>query len=75
LENTYAHLPEDFYRRVEPSLLRAPYIVSFNGAATDLIGLDLQEAERPEFVEYFGGNKLLPGGEPIQTIKRDAQNH
>jgi len=64
-ENTYARLPEAFYRRVEPTPLVKPHLVSFNPAAAELLGLDPREAERPEFVEYFSGNKLLPGSEPL----------
>ena len=67
-DNTYARLPEAFYRRVEPTTLPAPYLVSFNDAAAELIGLDPREAARPEFVEYFSGNKLLPGAEPVSAI-------
>jgi hypothetical protein len=67
-DNTYARLPEAFYRRVKPAPPPAPHLVSFNRAAADLIGLDPQEAERPEFAEYFGGNKLLPGGDPVSAI-------
>lgn len=33
-----------------------------------MIGLDLEEASKPAFVEYFIGNKLLPGSEPISAI-------
>ena len=67
-DNTYARLPGIFYRRVEPTPLPAPYLVSFNEKAAELIGLDPQEVSKPEFVEYFTGNKLLPGSEPISAI-------
>ena len=67
-DNTYARLPEAFYRRVEPTPLPAPHLVSFNAEAAELIGLDPREASRPEFVEYFCGNKLLPGSEPLAAI-------
>jgi uncharacterized protein YdiU (UPF0061 family) len=67
-DNTYARLPEVFYRRVEPTPLPAPYLVSFNAAAAELIGLDPREAARPEFVENFGGNRRLPGGEPGAAV-------
>ncbi len=67
-DNTYAGLPEIFYRRVKPTPLPAPYLVSFNEKAAELIGLDPQEAQKPEFVEYFTGNKLLSGSEPISAI-------
>ena len=67
-DNTYARLPEIFYRRVQPTPLPAPYLVSFNAEAAKLIGLGADEALNPEFVEYFTGNKLLPGSEPISAI-------
>jgi len=67
-DNTYARLPEMFYRRVNPTALPAPYLVSFNPAAAELIGLDGREVSKPDFVEYFTGNKILPGSEPISAI-------
>ncbi|MGI8883844.1 MAG: protein adenylyltransferase SelO, partial [Pyrinomonadaceae bacterium] len=67
-DNTYARLPEVFYRRVKPTALPAPYLVSFNEKAAELIGLDPKEFINPEFVEYFTGNKLLSGSEPISAI-------
>ena len=67
-DNTFARLPEVFYRRVKPTALPAPYLVSFNEKAAELIGLDAKEAAKPEFVEYFTGNKMLAGSEPISAI-------
>ncbi len=67
-DNTFARLPEAFYRRVKPTPLPAPYLVSFNKAAAELIGLDPAEAARPEFAESFTGNKLLPGSAPVAAI-------
>ena len=42
-----------------------PYLVAFNPDAARLIDLDPAEADKPDFVEYFAGNKLLPGSEPV----------
>ena len=67
-DNTFARLPEKFFRRVSPTALPAPYLVSVNEKAAELIGLDAQEFRNPEFVEYFTGNKILPGSEPISAI-------
>jgi serine/tyrosine/threonine adenylyltransferase len=64
-DNTYARLPAAFHDPVSPTPVPDPYLVSFNGAAADLIDLDPAEAARPEFVEYFAGNKLLPGSESV----------
>lgn len=67
-DNTFARLPEKFHRRVRPTPLPAPYLVSFNETAAELIGLDPNEAVKPEFVEYFTGNKILTGSEPLSAI-------
>lgn len=67
-DNTYVRLPEAFYRRVKPTALPAPYLISFNESVASLIGLDPREASKPDFAEFFVGNKLLPDSEPISAI-------
>ena len=67
-DNTYARLPPAFYSAARPTPLSDPYLVSFNPAAAELIYLDPQEAERPEFVEYFTGHRTLPGAEPLAML-------
>jgi serine/tyrosine/threonine adenylyltransferase len=67
-DNTYARLPEAFYTKLAPTPLPAPYLVSFNPAAAELIDLDPREADKPEFIEYFSGNRLLPGSEPLAML-------
>ncbi|MBO0697335.1 MAG: YdiU family protein [Zavarzinella sp.] len=64
-DNSYARLPEVFYQRVEPTPVPDPYLVAFNPAAARLIDLDPAEAENPDFVQYFAGNKRLPGSGPV----------
>ena len=60
-DNRYARLPQDFYTRLSPTPLPDPYLVAFNPAAAELIGLAPSEAARAEFAEIFCGNRLLPG--------------
>ncbi len=68
-DNTYARLPAHFYARVAPTPLeREPHLVSFNEAAAALIDLDPAEAHTPAFVEYFSGQKTLPGAEPLAML-------
>jgi uncharacterized protein YdiU (UPF0061 family) len=67
-DNTYARLPEAFYSKVNPTAFPNPYLVSFNRAAAELIDLDPLEAERQEFVEYFSGDRALPGAEPLAML-------
>ncbi|MDQ1557568.1 MAG: serine/tyrosine/threonine adenylyltransferase, partial [Pyrinomonadaceae bacterium] len=67
-DNTYARLPAAFHSKVSPTAFPAPYLVSFNPAAAGLIDLDPREAERAEFVEYFGGGRTLPGASPLAML-------
>lgn len=64
-DNTFARLPPIFHQFVDPTPVPDPYLVAFNPDAAALIDLVPAEADKPEFVEYFSGNRLLPGSEPI----------
>ncbi len=67
-DNSYAQLPQHFYSRQSPTPLPAPYLVSFNAHAAALIDLDPASSAHPEFVEYFTGNRLLPGAQPLSML-------
>ncbi len=67
-ENTYVRLPEDYYSRVAPEPLRNARLVAFNAEASALLDLDPAEANRPDFVAYFNGEKRLPNSDPIATL-------
>ncbi|GAO37059.1 hypothetical protein SCT_2474 [Sulfuricella sp. T08] len=67
-QNTFAHLPETFHSRLHPTPLPEPYLVSFNANAAELIDLDPDEAMRADFAEYFIGNRLLPGSDPLAML-------
>ena len=38
-----------------------PQLVAFSASALDLVDVDAEETKQTKFVEYFGGNKILPG--------------
>jgi uncharacterized protein YdiU (UPF0061 family) len=67
-DNSYARLPAAFHAKLFPTPLPAPYLVSFNESAADLIELDPAQAIRPEFLDYFAGHKVLPGAEPLAML-------
>ncbi len=67
-DNRYGRLPQAFYTRLAPTPLPEPYLVAFNPAAADLIGLARTEAQRVEFAEIFAGNRLLPGFDPLAAV-------
>lgn len=68
LGSRYGRLPGAFHTRLPPSPLPSPHLVAFSEEAAALIGLDPQEATRPEFVEVFAGNRLLAGAEPLAAV-------
>ena len=67
-DNTYARLPDVFHTRMAPTPLPEPYLVSFNVGAAALVDLPLEESGRTDFSEYFSGNRLLPGSEPLAML-------
>ncbi|WP_079434349.1 YdiU family protein [Zoogloea sp. LCSB751] len=67
-DNAFARLPAAFYTRLPPQPLPDPYLVAASPAAAALIGLPAAELARPEFAEFFAGNRLLPGSEPLAAV-------
>jgi serine/tyrosine/threonine adenylyltransferase len=67
-DNSFARLSTSFYSRILPTPLSQPYLVSFNANASKLIDLSNAEAQRSEFTQYFIGNTILPGSEPLAML-------
>ena len=68
-DNRYARLPEAFYAKVNPTpFSRAPFLISANRMAMELLDLDPREATRSEFAGVFGGSLLVPGMEPLAML-------
>ena len=55
----------ELYQAKPPDPVIDPYLIDFNPEGAGLIGLDPNEVKQPDFVEYFAGNKLLPGSQPL----------
>ncbi|MGH8506523.1 MAG: protein adenylyltransferase SelO [Stenotrophobium sp.] len=68
IDNRFARLPQDYFSRVRPAPLSQPRLLHLNEDAAALIDLDPREAQRPEFVETFAGNRPLPGAEPLAML-------
>lgn len=66
--NSFAKLPEGLFAKVSPTLLPNPRLVSFNPDAARLIDLHPEEVLRSDFVEYFSGNRMLPGADPLAML-------
>ena len=51
------------FSRVKPTPVDNPQTVAVSLPALSLLNLHPTEVNRPEFAEYFCGNKILPGSE------------
>jgi serine/tyrosine/threonine adenylyltransferase len=67
-DNTYARLPAGFGVSLRPEPFPDTRLVSVSPSALRLLDLEPSEAERPEFVQGFGGARLLPGMEPFAMV-------
>lgn len=67
-DNSFARLPANFFRPSRPQGLPEPYLVAVSAAAADLLHLDGKELGSPDFCDYFSGNTLLPGSEPLAAV-------
>lgn len=52
------------FSRVTPTPVDNPKLVVYSPTALSLLDLTPDEIESEVFVEYFSGNKVLPGSEP-----------
>lgn len=64
-ENTYAHLPEHFFARVNPTPVAAPSLVIVNVELARQLGIDPDELATEEGVAVLAGNRIAEGSEPI----------
>lgn len=67
-DNTYARLPDAFFAHQPPTPMTDPYMVSFNADVAKLIDLHPDEGLRAEFLEYFSGQRTLPGSVPLAML-------
>ena len=66
-DNSYAKLPEQFYRRWMPAPVKAPKLIAFNHALAAELGIqgDVKEAS---LAAVFSGNQIPLGADPIAHI-------
>ena len=65
VSNSFAKLGADFLQEKLPEPVPSPYLIDSNPAAIKLIGLDIAEVKKNEFLEYFSGSRLLPNSKPL----------
>ncbi len=62
-DNSYAQLPETFFQRQSPVAVRAPELVAWNAELAHELGLS--ELSPGDKVDWFSGNTVPPGAEPL----------
>jgi uncharacterized protein YdiU (UPF0061 family) len=67
-DNRFARLPPAFYRRVDPTPLVAPYLVSISNDAAALLDLDPADTRSERFLNMLAGNLVPPGAEPLAML-------
>lgn len=68
LDIDYFEFDEKLYQKLNATPLKNPKLVSFNKEACDLIGLDYEECETQEFLEFMNGEKTLNGSVPYSMV-------
>lgn len=67
-DNRYARLPPAFYRKLQPTPLASPYLVSVSDEAAELLDLDPADMRSERFLNILAGNQLPPGAEPLAML-------
>ncbi len=67
-DNTYARLPATFHRRLPPTAVSAPSLISVNDALARQLGIDPQWLASDEGVQVLAGNALPTGAQPLAAV-------
>ncbi len=67
-DNRFARLSPVFYRRIDPTPLAAPYLVSVCEDAAALLDLDPREIRSERFLNLLAGNLVPAGAEPLAML-------
>ena len=61
----YARLPEHFFERFDPIPVPAPRLVAFNRPLAEELGFELTQFDEAQLAEWFSGNAVPQGAEPV----------
>lgn len=67
-DNRFARLSPAFYRKVDPTPLAEPYLVSVCDDAAALLDLSPADTHSDGFLELLAGNLIPPGAEPLSML-------
>lgn len=66
--NRFAQLGEDFFARVQPSPISAPYLVAHSPALFQELKFAEELHQDPAFVSIFSGNQLPQGSQSLAAV-------
>ncbi len=66
-DNSYARLPERFFKRLPPTPVAAPQLIRVNETLAAQLGLDAHRLASPDGVAVLAGNRVPEGADPIAT--------
>jgi len=66
--NSFAQLPPEFYTRLQPTPMPAPYFVAASSRAAALVGLDETTLRQPDMVAAFTGNAVPANATPLSAV-------
>lgn len=64
-DNSYARLPEHFYRPARPAAAPEPELIRFNSPLAEELGIDVNASDEQELAAVFSGNDLPDNADPI----------
>lgn len=67
-DSGYAQLGPEFFSRVAPQPLPAPYLVGCSADAAWLLGLPAAVLADPSFAEFVAGNRVPAGADPLAAV-------
>ena len=67
-DNSFSELPANFYSKVNPKPVKAPKLFAFNTALAKQIGFDLFSLDQSAHAQFFSGNILPHGSEPLSMV-------
>lgn len=65
LDNSYARLPEIFFKRHIPVPVSSPDLIILNEPLATSLGLNVQELQSEDSIAIFAGNELPEGASPL----------
>ena len=67
-DNSFAQLPPEFFTRLRPTPLAAPYFVAASSRAASLVGLDVATLQQADMLDAFTGNAVPARAAPLAAV-------